>query len=716
MTSAPRSKVVCVLLFFITGALYLKVCRFGFVNYDDDLYVSANLHVNQGLSWDSVCWAFISVAASNWHPLTWLSHMADVEMFGIRPAAHHLTNVLLHTLNSVLLFLLLWRATWQLWPAAFVAALFAWHPLHVESVAWISERKDLLSGFFGLLSLLAYVRYAQPDVPGSNPASIPDSRRLYYAGALISFSLALMCKPMLVTLPCVMLLLDYWPLCRLNRHNPDGKAVRLRALVAEKIPFFVLAAASCVVTVYSQRQGGSVVSSEWISPLQRGENALVAYWMYFAKTFWPTRLAVLYPHPGSWPVLIVIAASAFMMAVTGAVLWQAKRRPYLAVGWFWFIGMLVPVIGLVQVGEQAYADRYTYLPLIGLFIAVAWQAKEVMAATPRVLVPATGALALAACIVCTNHQLQFWRNGETLFRRALAVTKNNCVAHNNYGNLLMDAHNVEGAEAHYAAALAIRPSYPDAELNLGRVLMEQGKLAEAISHFEFVATKRPDLVTAHYNLGAVLAELGKIEPAIASYQNAIAVDPEHVEAHYNLGILFARTGRHPDAEREYREAIRLKPGFALAHYNLGLALQVSGRLPEAREEFARAAQVDPSYIPAKEQLGLVLLGLEKFPEAVSIYQELVHLQPNDVASHNNLGMAFARSGKPEQAIPEFREVVRLDPANPTSHYSLGNAMNAAGHYADAAEQYTRVVELEPGHEAARRKLAALREKMARETR
>ncbi|MGD0253772.1 MAG: tetratricopeptide repeat protein, partial [Verrucomicrobiota bacterium] len=460
-----RPRLIGLLLALVTLLVYLPVCRYNFVNYDDGDYVTENQVVQNGLTWAGVEWAFTTWHAGNWHPLTWLSHMLDCELFGLNPGAHHLVNVLFHAANVVLLFALLLRMTNSLWPGAFVAALFAWHPLHVESVAWISERKDVLSTFFALLTLLAYVRHAKSvacdewQMTGTaETTGTPNLSRfarhpsLFYWLALIFFTLGLMSKPMLVTLPFVMLLLDLWPLKRVT--SDKWQVAGVLRLALEKWPFFLLTAISCVVTFFAQRGGDAVVSLAKVSLRYRLENAPVAAVRYLLKMIRPADLAVIYPMPDKIPALAVAAAVTALILIS-AVAWLVRRRsPYLLVGWLWFLGTLVPVIGLVQVGGAALADRYTYLPSIGLFIAAAFGLRDLADRFRFLKIPVAVAasLMLAGCLMLTENQLRCWRDSQTLFAHAVAVTKDNDIAHINLGVALEQQGKLDEALAEYREA------------------------------------------------------------------------------------------------------------------------------------------------------------------------------------------------------------------------------------------------------------------------
>lgn len=589
-----RPRLIGLLLALITLLAYLPASRDGFVNYDDQDYVTENSVVQKGLTWTGIKWAFTTGHASNWHPITWLSHMADCELFGLNPGAHHLVNVLFHTANVVLLLVLLLRLTGELWPAAFVAALFAWHPLHVESVAWISERKDVLSAFFALLTLLAYTRYAQrrskvesreSRAKSSVPALDPRPSTFDYALALFFFALGLMSKPMLVTLPFVMLLLDYWPLGRISDSKiapaPASQLFRLRSapqrrfgataatlnhLLFEKWPFFLLVTVSCVVTflVQSQRSGDAVASLELVPLHYRFCNASVSYGLYLLKMVWPVGLAVFYPLPDhlTW-ILMAATASAVMLVIISGFVWRAGRaHAYLPVGWLWFLGTLVPVIGLVQVGGAALADRYTYIPSIGVFIAVTFGIGDLADRFqfPKKAIATAAALILATCLILTENQLRYWHDSETLFAHALAVTKNNHVAH----------------------------------VNLGVALEQKGKLNEALAEYRAAEQLAPELYHIHNNLGNLLDNLGHPNKALTEYRWALLLNPSLPSLHNGAGMVLAELGRFDEAMRQFKEAARLDPTYPWAHFAIGKVRLKQGRDAEAIDEFRAALRIDPN--------------------------------------------------------------------------------------------------------------------------
>ncbi len=535
-----RPRLIALLLALATLLVYLPVTRSSFVNFDDDDYITNNPVVKKGLTGDGLRWAFTTWHASNWHPLTWLSHMTDCELFGLNAGAHHSINALFHSANAALLFVLLLRLTGALWPCAFIAALFAWHPLHVESVAWIAERKDVLSTFFALLALLSYVKFARERC-----------RRSFWL-ALVFFALGLLAKPMLVTLPFILLLLDYWPLKRISD---------LKKLVVEKTPFFLLTTISCVVTFLAQHHGEAVRSLKSVSLAYRLENLPVAYATYLQKIFRPVDLAVIYPLPVKISALAV-ASAVVVLALISAGVWRERvRRPYLIVGWLWFLGMLVPVIGLVQVGGAALADRYTYLSATGIFIMAVFGCVDLAKRFqfPKMILPASAIGILAACLMLTEYQLRFWRNGEMLFRHAIAVTKDNDVAF----------------------------------VDLGVALDAQGRFEEAVGCYHQALQLAPGRFQIHNNLGNILDHLGRTPEALAEYQEAVRLKPDNAFLHNGTGQILVKLDRFDEAAAEFNEAARLDPGYASPHLELGKVLLKQGRDTEAVEQFRTATRLDP---------------------------------------------------------------------------------------------------------------------------
>jgi len=576
MTRDARNQMAVVIgLAAVTLAVYWPVTGFEFINYDDNDYFYSNVHVLGGLTLKNVLWAFRVGDFRFFHPLTWLSLMLDMDLSGKGAGGPHFTNLLLHTANAVLLFLLLRRLTGAHWRSAVVAGLFALHPLRVESVAWIAERKDVLSAFFGLFSLIFYARYVSESKVQS-----PKSKT-FYGLALFFFALGLLSKPMLVTWPFVMLLLDYWPLGRVSSGVADDESASfapfsfllspaLRRLVWEKIPFFMLSLMACALTFLLHEKNEGIVSLVEFPLGARIENAFVSYARYLGQTFWPMKLAVSYPLSEHWPWMQVVLAVVLVMGLSLAAVWLGRRRPYVFVGWFWFLGTLVPVIGLAQAGYQAMADRFTYIPLIGVFLVLVWGASEAFGhwRTPKTAIIGMAVLMLTACAFRTRDQLHYWQNSETLFRHALAVTENNYVAYYNLGNALVARRQLDEAQDNFRNALQIRPDYAEPHNNLGIILVMRGNLEEAIQHFHEALRFRPNYADAHLNLGFALVSQGKFDEAIQQYLEVLRLSPDNAYAHLNLGIALARLGRRDEAVAQFLEALRLKPDFAEAKEQL----------------------------------------------------------------------------------------------------------------------------------------------------
>ena len=628
-------------------AAYWPVLKCEFVKYDDDKYVTENPNVRRGITYESVIWAFATPHYHMWHPLTSLTHLLDYQLFGLNPIWHHLTSLLFHIASTLLLFGILKRMTAAVWPSLFVAAAFALHPLNVESVAWVSERKNVLSTFFWMLTIAAYIRYTDRSCLGR------------FLLVVLVFALATMTKPIVVTLPFVLLLLDYWPLGRLQlkrfsdeqdltqteSEQVDGRRVPLWRLLVEKIPLFVLIGALSAVTYIAQQRGG--VMSGWGNvPLKyRCTNALVSYVAYISKMVWPSRLAVFYPHPFNKLSIWQVAASALVLLVVSvAVLWFARSRKYLTVGWLWYLGILVPVIGLVQVGSQAMADRYTYLPFIGLFIMIAWGLYDLLANWPyrRIALGASALAVLLALAICTRLQLRHWRNNRALFEHAISVTDDNFVMNNNYANVLKDMGQVEQAISHFYKALRIRPNSPE----------------------------------IYNNLGNALRRVDRYDEAIRCYKKALELKPGFPQAHYNLAIELLRQGKIDEGIEQYRLALRFRPGHAETLSNLGFALAQKGSFPEAIEYYNKALEREPDNVIAHGRLGLALAAVNRLDEAIEQFQIVLKASPEDLEMHCNMGILLARQGKTGQAIEQYRRALKIDP-NYTKARNLLKAAEAA---------------------------------------
>lgn len=710
---------VCLLLVCLTVAAYWQVHDFEFVVLDDEDYIANNPIVQDGLTWRGVVWAFTTDTLANWHPLTWLSYMLDCRLFGLNPGGHHLVNVLFHAINAVLLFLILERISGGLWQSAFVAALFALHPLHVESVAWVSERKDVLSTLFWLLTMAGYIAYVKrPGVARYLLAAVP-------------FALGLMTKPMLVTLPCVLLLLDYWPLgrFRIAAPLPEAEAKRKKKkkakarerrdwmILIEKLPLFALAAASSAITFAVQQRGGAVRSLDALPLIVRLGNAAVAYVRYIGKTLAPFRLAVHYPHLKSglpsWQVVgaVLLLAGITVLVVRRTVSRAGGRKqetagpavsgelrfPYLAVGWFWYLGTLVPVIGVVQVGSQAIADRYTYVPLIGLFIMAAWGIPGLVARLPyhRAGLAVAGGLAVLGLSIGTAVQARHWRETETLFEHALAVTSENDVANFNMGIALKRKGRAEEAEKHFEEAVRIRPYYMKAQIYLALISYERGDYDEAVERYEEAlqgSPNHPSRADAENNLGAVLFAQGKNEEAATHYYRAIQLKPNYANAHYNLAKALAATGRRGEAAAHYREALRIAPDHPYARVELSaLEAQADAARPSA-SELPKPQSADECYRLANE-----LAEDRRYADAADLYHEALKLDPGHIAARLNLGNALAVQGRLKEAVVQYRQVLEAQPNSVDAHINLGNALGELGELKEAVKAYSKAVKLKPNH-------------------
>jgi protein O-mannosyl-transferase len=606
----------------ITLAAFWGMWHNQFVNYDDNEYILGNPNVVTGLSGANLAWAFNAGYCGNWHPLTWMSHMLDCQLFGVNPAGHHAMNLILHIANTILLFLVLFRMTRARWRSAFVAALFTVHPLHVQSVAWAAERKDVLSTFFWMLTIGAYVLYTEK----------PNWKR--YSLTAAAFVLGIMAKPMVVTLPLVLLMLDYWPLRRSGQSSvisdQSGDRARGAAVkrVLEKAPLFALSAGCAVITYIAQKRGEAVSTLELVPLGMRIENALVSYVSYILKMLWPSNLAVLYPHPMRLlPVWQVLGAVVVLAGITAFVFRTRNSRPYLFTGWLWFVVTLIPVIGIVQVGSQAIADRYTYVPLVGLFMMVAWGVPELIRkgeterSTPNthtlappdshtILLAATSLIIVVVLRVCTHMQVGYWKDNLTLFRHAIECTRDNYVMHNSYGLALADAGRADEAKAQYEESLRIRPAYVSARIDLGIALSDEGKLNEAVAQFK----------------------------------QAIEIDPNYADSYFSLGLALEMMKDIPGAARQYEKAIKLKPDHTKAHINLGRILLASGHIDEAMSHFQDALRADPLAVEARSNLAAALYDKHDFAGSTREYREVIRVKPDHGPAHSNLAILLFVQG------------------------------------------------------------------------
>ena len=618
---------ICALLFAAAVLPYLQTFGHDFTRLDDVVYVSENPIIQQGLTWSNLAWAFTTTSTGNWHPLTYLSHMLDCELFGVRPGWHHLVNALFHGLNTVLVFSVLRSMTGAIWRSALVAALFAIHPIHVESVAWIAERKDVLSTFFGLLAIRAYAIYTQEPLAKK------------YAPVICFFGLSLLSKPMLVTLPFVLLLLDFWPLKRLDLSRKERS--KLYSLIREKLPLLVMSVGSSVIAWKAQQTAGAMAPTD-IWPLwHRLANAIVSYIRYLGKAIWPVDLAVLYPFPDQIPAVLTLLAISLIAGISIAVILSIRTRPWLTVGWFWYLGTLIPVIGLVQVGAQSMADRYTYLPLIGIFIMIAWSLPPTQTATrTRMVATATTAGAvLVILFALTFAQVRLWRSSTILFEHAVDVTERNYMAHKLLAGALMPEGKLTEARQHLEKSLQLRPGYADAHHNLGTILVRQRDFQNAKKEFLLALQTKPNDPIIWNALGLAQAHMGEMDEAIADYRRALTLNPNYAYAFANLGATLLVQGQNDEATEMCERALQLQPNNAETHATLGAALWNRGKIEESIRHNQKAIELNPNLRDARFNLALALSKEGKYDQTVEHLEYLVRLNPEDGEAQSALEKA-----------------------------------------------------------------------------
>ena len=714
MSQNQRIFVVSISLTLATLIAFWQVKHCDFINYDDQAYVNKNSHIQNGLTIDGIRWAFTTGYQGNWHPLTWMSHMLDVELFGLRPWGHHLTNLLLHIANTLLLFFVFQRMTRVFWQSTFVAALFALHPLHVESVAWVAERKDVLSALFWMLTMGAYCFYVErPNL-------------LRYLTILLLFILGLMAKPMLVTLPFVLLLLDYWPLRRFdqersnqeiqtklsksassdNQKRKSRKGVAtiiekevkpqtsvtseyrweiIRHLLWEKTPFFAMAAISSLVT-YITQQGVGAVQSIQILPLSgRISNALVSYIAYIGKTIWPNNLAYFYPYPKFWQPWQVLGAALVVIAITLLIILNAKRFQYLTVGWLWYIGTLVPVIGFVQVGSQARADRYTYIPLIGLFIMTVWGIPVLLKKwryRNKVLI-ASSTLTLSGLFIVTWIQVGYWQNSLTLSDHALKVTNYNYAAYCNRGNAYKNLGNYSQAIVDYDKAIELDPAIAEAYYCRGNAYVALGNEKQAIEDYDRAIEINPTIAEAYINRAYIYVTHGNEKQAIEDANRAIEINPTIAEAYIIRGNAYKGIGNDNQAIVEFDRAIEINPKFAKAYNNRGNTYASLGNYKQAILDYDRAIDLDPAIAEVYHNRGNVYAALGNYKQAIVDYDKAIEVDPKIAGAYLNLGIAYAALGNPMGAIVEYDKAIGINPKfalayrhRAVSYARLGNTRQA----------------------------------------
>jgi protein O-mannosyl-transferase len=702
-----RRALVCLLLAAATLAVYGRVAGFEFTNYDDIWLVSENPMVASGLTLRGLGWALTTFYYEYWHPLTWLSHMLDCEFFGLWAGGHHLMNVGVHVANTLLLFAVLERMTGAWKRSAMVAALFALHPLHVEPVAWIAERKEVLSALFFLLTLWAYVRYVEslkPNVQSLKSAGTASRFTFhvsrFYLLSLTFFALGVMSKPMVMTLPFVLLLLDYWPLGRLSLPSLHRSPTPLPRLLREKLPFFLLTAVSCGLTYAWFSQNGSLLAPGTEPWGLRLANVPVSYARYLGKLVWPTGLMLPYPMPRHlawWQAggAVLVLAVITVLAVRGA-----RSAPYLIVGWLFFLGVLFPTIRLVQTGYQSMADRYTYIPAIGIFVAVVWAAADYGARRASSgagwkLGYATSAVALLLCGYLAWGQTGFWRNSFTLWSHCLKVCPDNVEAQLGLGI----AHDLKGqldeAIICYRKVVRLKPDDERAHQKLGSALERLGQTDQALSQFQEAVRLKPDYADAQYSLGIALDRKGEIAEAIGHYSEAIRLKPDQAQVHYSLGAALAEDGQLDEAIRQDLEALRLKPDYSEARNNLGIALARKGQLTEAVSQFQEALRLRPDYAVARHNLERTVAASSRSTGKISQCRESLRLKPDQADSHFNLANALAEDRQLDEAIVEYHEALRLRPSYAEAHHQLGDALAAQDRLGEAIVQYQETARLRP---------------------
>jgi tetratricopeptide (TPR) repeat protein len=744
-----RVVLICIFLAVATLAAYWQVLHSDFVNLDDPGYVTENRYVNTGFTWENIKWAFSVGKIAYWHPLTWVSHILDCQLYGLRAGLHHLTNLIIHIANTLLLFGVLKRLTGAVWRSAFVAAVFALHPINVDSVAWVTERKSVLSALFWLLTMWVYTDYAQRGGVWR------------YLITLLLFALGLLAKPMLVTLPFVMLLLDYWPLGRFIRHTYGGFSFRQNLksrisnsklhsgassafqLVIEKIPFFAISAVSVYLSLLSAQRLGITISTQLVPIKLRIANALVSYVGYIGKLIWPRKLAVFYPYPENVATWESAGALVILLCATIVLLVVFRRRPYLGMGWLWYVGTLVPVIGLVQAGLwPAMADRWAYVPMIGLAILTAWGVGDI-AAKWRLRGPVlifAASTCLSVLLVCTWLQAGYWHNSFTLLTRALNVTSGNYIAHLNLGNVYIKEKKTDEAIRQYKEAIEIYNNYADAHYNLGIALGLQGKHDEAIKEYYTVLRLKEDYWKARFHLADALAKTGRLDEAISHYQKIVQlhlydaevynnfamalvkkgkineaieyynkcleINPASVEVLNNLGNALLEQGEFGRAVAHFKKALSLKPSFAETHYNLANVLRQMGQIDEAAVYYREALQLIPDNVDAYYGLGLVLTQQKKYDEAITHFRKAIQLNPDFAQAYYNLGTIFAEQNEIGKAIEQFRQVLRIYPNDAQMHYNLGILLLRDGRVDEAINEFRAALQIDPNLPEARKQLEA----------
>ncbi|MBF0119935.1 MAG: tetratricopeptide repeat protein [Desulfobacterales bacterium] len=642
---------VSLFLIMITLAVYYKVGTFDFISFDDPEYVTQNNRIKSNLSWENIKWTFTSKTGANWHPLTLISHMIDWQLYGKNAGGHHLTNLIFHIANALLLFFALNKMTGKIWEAAFVAFLFSLHPTHVESVAWISERKDVLSTFFFMLTLLSYIRYIKKPLLSS------------YFIVLLFFSLGLMAKPMLVTLPFVLLLLDYWPL---NRFSKKGATLNL---ILEKIPLFIVTIIVSIITFIVQHTIGATALSSVYSIKIRIANAIVAYSIYIFKAFFPYSLSVFYPYPDPpmRQTFLLTISILIIITISYAAIRTSKKFPYFITGWLFYLGTLVPVIGIIQVGSQSMADRYTYIPFIGIFIIVAWGLSQF---TYKKII---FSIIIIVFSILTWRQVSYWENSQTLFKHSVDVDEKNIMAYNNLSAALIKDKKIDEAIEYLNKAIKIKPKNIDTNVNLCLALGKQNKSSEAIIYCYRAMKMKNIPKETHNSIGNALEQLGHVNEAIKEYYKALKLNPDYAGVINNLGSIFAKQGDINRAMTYFKDTIKIDPNFVEAYNNIGNILCQENKIPEAIIYYNKALEIDNDYADAHYNLGNIFRDKGDYNKAIIHFKDAIRIKPEHNEAHNNLGIILAQQGYIKDAIYHFKEAIKIKPEFKDAYNNLNLA-------------------------------------------
>jgi len=693
---AHREAYICCLLCIVTYLVYMQVTKHPFINYDDHLYVTGNKHVLNGLTIENISWAFSKSSTSstgNWHPLTLISHMIDVELFVIKAGMHHLTSLCFHIINTLLLFIIFRKMTGDFWKSIFVAALFALHPLHVESVAWVAERKDVLSTFFWMLALLSYVWYVEHPGMGR------------YGTIFLFFVLGLLSKPMVVTLPFVLLLLDYWPMRRIRKFAVDEGGAGLNAdkpvisLIIEKIPLFVGAAIISVVTYVTQQQHGSMKSLEHFPLITRIANAVVSYTAYVGKMVLPFDLAVFYPHPREIEPSILCGSALILLLISFFSFRHARRQPFYIVGWLWYLGTLVPVIGLIQVGGQAMADRYTYIPLIGLFIMISWGGHDLFSGSRyRMKIIAVAATLVIITLSClTWKQVGLWKSSMILFSHTLEVTHDNYIAHNNLGQIHEAKNDYRNAIQHCVEAVRIAPDNLKIRSNFGVVLMKSGRIEDAISQFEVILQKDPNNKCTLVNLGTAYLQLGNFKEANECFHKALRLYGDSADAYFGLGCVLSRQGRNNDAVEQYLRALEINPRHINARVNLANALVRISRIDDAIKHYGEVLKIEPHHATAKHNFQVLVSQRQELDEKIKSLQSAVDQNPENSTLLYHLGVAHQKRGHSEKALTYYKLALLYNNELIEANQNMFLIYSEREDYEDARSILFRMIEHQPNN-------------------